>query len=181
MSVEYSKVAISGRSLHPPLQADVIVDTGNTLLAMGDIARAVEQYRKGLSVFEGLAADDPKSTDPLVGIAMSHHNLGEALQKLHQPREALRELRLATERYEAIRAATPSSNWVSGLLAQSLTTLADLETESGSSRESACSDYRRAVRLFEGIQAAGRLPSERQAAFDRAKTADASCAASGIR
>ena len=161
-------------------QAYVIVDTGNTLLAMGDVARALEEYKRGLSVFEGLAAADPKSTDPLVGIAMSHHNLGEALQKLHQPGEAVRELRLAAQRYEAIRAATPTSSWVSGLLAQSLTTLADLETESGS-RETACSDYRRALRLFEEIQAGGRLPSERQAAFDRAKTAEASCVASGLR
>ncbi len=160
-------------------QAFVIVDTGNTLIARGDVGLALEEFRKGLSAFEALAADDPKSTDPLVGIAMGHHNLGEALQKLGRRDEALRELRLAARRYEAIRAATPSSSWVTGLLAQSLTTLADLEVESGS-RETACTDYRRALNLFEGIQAGGTVPSERQAAFDRAKARVAACA-SGIR
>ena len=68
---------------------------------------------------------------------MSHHNLGEAFQKLGRPKDALRELRLAAQRYRR-SCATPSSNWVSGLLAQSLTTIADVETEIGGSRESAC-------------------------------------------
>lgn len=162
-------------------QAYLHTETGNTLLGKGEAGRALEEHRKALSFFEGLAADDPRSTDPILGVGMGHHNAGVTLRKLGRPAEALRELRLAAPRYEAILAASPSSAWVSGMLAMLSSEIADIETEGGGSRASACALYRRSVSMFEKIAGTGPLQPDRQIAFDRAKTGAAACAASGIR
>ena len=156
-------------------------EIGNCLLAKGDGRAALDEYRGALELFGAMVAADPKSTDPVLGVGFSHHNASYAFRKLGKPGEALGELRLAAPRYEAVLAGSPSSAWVSGMLAMLLSETADLETEQGGSRASACALYRRSVAMFEKIAGAGPLQPDRQTSFDRAKAETAACAASGIR
>ena len=142
------------------------MEIGNARLAGGDAAAALEQYRRALTGFEALAAQDARSTDPLVGVAMSHHNAGQALLRLGKRDEALGQLRLARPGYEALVAASPSSAWVSGMLAALYVQTADLETGAGAA---SCELDRKAVALFESIAAAGGLPAERRPLYERAK------------
>jgi tetratricopeptide (TPR) repeat protein len=96
-----------------------------------------------------MAAEDPKSTDPLLGIAFSHHNLGEALENLGRRAEALQEYRLARPAYEAVLAMSPSAAWAAGMLATLYVETADLQYSED--RASACELYGKAVGIFESV------------------------------
>ncbi len=90
-----------------------------------------------------MAKEDPKSTDPILGIAMSHHNAAEALEKMGRRAEALEEFRRARPAYEAVVAMSPSSAWAAGMLGSLYVETADLEYSED--RESACELYGKAV------------------------------------
>src|SRR5262249_20760443 len=68
---------------------------GNAELDLGHAPAALEEYGRALAAFRAMAKADPKSTDPILGIAMSHHNSAEALEKLGRRAEALDEYRQA--------------------------------------------------------------------------------------
>ncbi|HWZ85241.1 MAG TPA: protein kinase [Thermoanaerobaculia bacterium] len=148
-------------------------EIGETELGLGEAAAALEEYRRALSVFEAMAAADAKNTDPILGLAMSHHNMGETLSRLGRRSEALAEFRLARPRYEAVAAASPTSAWVSGMLATLYVRTADLEAASDAA--SACGLYARALALFEAMSTGGGVPADRRALRDRARAAAATC------
>ena len=146
-------------------------ELGNAV-ATGDAEAALSEYSRALKVFESMAAADPRSTDPILGIAMSHHNSGEALAKLGRRVEALLAFERARPSYEKVVAASPSA-WVGGMLAVLYVEMADAETPSDPVR--ACALYRRGVAAFERLTASAPLLPDRQAVFAHARAAAAGC------
>ena len=147
---------------------------GNTEESLADLAAALDAHRRALATFEAMAAADRRSTDPVLGIAMSHHNCGEALVKLGRPAEGLQEFRHARAAYETVVAASPSEAWASGMLGSLYVEMADLEKNE--SPGEACALYGKAVGLFEPIAAGGGLSPKRREQLAAAKERLAACA-----
>ncbi len=148
------------------------MSAGNLELAQGDAQGALADFRRAQETFEAMAAADPKSTDAVLGVAMTRHNAGEALRELGRVDAALAEYRAARPLYERVVAASPSGSWAAGMLAMVYVRLG----EHAADRHSACAVYRKALDIFEPIAARGALPPDRRESFEEAKTAAAGCA-----
>ena len=155
------------------------IQTGNLEMALANPAAALEEYRRALGLFEALAAADAKSTDPVFGVALSRHNMGEALVRLGRAPEALAQYRLARTGYEAVVSAAPSNAWTSGMLAMLYVQTAELGAPADPA--AACPLYAKAVTLLGPIAAAGNLPPDRQEAFEKAKARVAGCPGAASR
>jgi len=147
-------------------------EAGNTELDLGNASGALEEYRRALAAFEAMARADPKSTDPILGIAFSHHNSAEALEKLGRRAEALEEFRRARPAYESVMATSPSGAWAAGMLGSLYVRTADLE--SSDDHGSACGLYGKAVRVFESVPGSDLSP-ESQVLLTRARERLAAC------
>jgi tetratricopeptide (TPR) repeat protein len=145
---------------------------GNLEGRRGNAAAALEAYRAALAAFSQLEAADAKSADARIGVAMSHHNVGEALAELGREEEAFAELRLARPSYEAIVKGSPSNVWVTGMLADLYSELASMDKGSPAS---ACALARRSVELFEKLSSSGTLNAQRQSLFADARALLAKC------
>jgi hypothetical protein len=106
-----------------------------------------------------MAKEDPKNIDAMLGIAMSRHNLAEALEKLDRPADALEEYRRARPAYEAVVAMSPSSAWAAGMLGSLLVQTGDLEYSQD--RESACELYGKAVAILDSMTGSDLLPDKK--------------------
>jgi len=61
---------------------------GNVLLAQGDLAGALEAYRKSMGVRERLASADPSNAGWQRDLAVSFHKLAGMCEQTHQAAEA---------------------------------------------------------------------------------------------
>jgi tetratricopeptide (TPR) repeat protein len=153
--------------------AYTVTETGNTQIDRDDARAGLEAYRAAGAIFQDISTADAKSTDGVLGVAMSHHNAGEALLRLSRRADALLEFRRARSGYESVVAAAPSNMWVFGMLGMLYVALA--QAQGGQEPESSCALYKRSVTVFEKIAATGALSEDSRAAFDLARARARAC------
>ena len=85
-------------------------DVGYAQEREGDLAAALESYRRTLSIFDGLARSDPKNSDLQGSLAAAHNDVGHVLKRQSKFEDALKSYREALailENHDAGASADP--------------------------------------------------------------------------
>jgi tetratricopeptide (TPR) repeat protein len=141
-----------------------LADKGILFERSEDYADALECHREALALNQSLEAADPESRDARIAVAMAENNVAALLGLLERPEEALDHATDSIARCEAIIAADPSNAFVEGLLAMAYSNAGDDDAALGdpASLDAACDLYEKSIATLRRMEAAGRLPRDRQ-------------------
>ena len=98
---------------------------------LGDRAGALESYRKGLAVFETIAADNAKDVAGKGGIAVMRTRIGDMQMANGDLSAALEDYRVALDRAESLVADDPKNDRFQRILALCNRKIADVEGQRG--------------------------------------------------
>ena len=188
-SVRIQEDLLAAQPSSVQLQRDVIwvrTSLGNHFVLRKDFRTAIQEYERTLELSRAMAAADPQNTDPRLTMAMSLHNLGEAVVRSGELSEALARFAEAKRLYEANFAPGSANTYAAGMLAALYVDAADsLEAARQKSAVvkpdvlralgSPCDLYRRSVAAFERLQAVRQLEPDKEDEFAHARSALGRC------
>ena len=128
---------------------------------LGDRAGALESYRKGMAIFDAMAAEDSTDQKARGGAAVMRIRIADMQQARGDLDIALENYRGALERAQSLAAADPQNDRFRRILALSYRKMGDLESQKGNYQQ-ALQNARKALELNQTLAAAD--PHNAQAA-----------------
>jgi tetratricopeptide (TPR) repeat protein len=147
----------------------------DALEALERYAEAVEIRERALALSRDFLASDQKNAGALLGVAITSRRLAGARFLAGDTPGALSSLRESVQAGERALAASSGAAWASTELAGAYAQWAEVLNGSGAPASETCVPLEKALTLWDGLRAQGRLPPDVEPDYERLRKIPLQC------